>query len=73
MKLLTTTDVAAQLGVSKRRVQAIINAGKLPATKIGRDWLIQPQDLKLIEKRKTGRPRKADLDPDLRSKNNLLR
>lgn len=52
-----TTQVAAdELGVSRRRVQAMIRAGRLPATKYGRDWLISSADLDAVRDRKPGRP-----------------
>lgn len=56
MNILTTTEAATRLGVSPRRVQALIKAGRLPAQKLGRDWMIRAQDLKLVEDRKPGRP-----------------
>ena len=56
-KLLTTTEVAEELFISKRRVQALIKAGRLPAKKLGRDWLIKKADLDLVADRSPGRPR----------------
>ena len=58
MEYLTTKEAAEKLGVSLRRVQAMIEAGRLPATKFGRDYMIREKDLKLVEDRKVGRPRK---------------
>ena len=58
MNLLTTKEVAGKLGVSVRRVHALIQAERLPAQKYGRDYLINEKDLKLVENRKAGRPRK---------------
>jgi excisionase family DNA binding protein len=58
MDFLTTKQVAEKLGVTPRRVQALVTAGKLPAIKIGRDYLIKEKDLKLVEDRKIGRPKK---------------
>ena len=58
MSLLTTKEVAERLGVSVRRVHALIQAERLPAQKFGRDYLIQEKDLKLVAERKPGRPRK---------------
>ena len=58
MKLLTTNDVAGKLNVTVKRVQALIRAGRLPAEKVGRDYLIKERDLKLVLERKPGRPRK---------------
>ncbi|MFL6209805.1 MAG: helix-turn-helix domain-containing protein [Pyrinomonadaceae bacterium] len=58
MKLLTTKKVAERLQVSIRRVHALIQAGRLPAQKYGRDYLIDEKDLKLVAVRKPGRPKK---------------
>jgi excisionase family DNA binding protein len=58
MNLLTTKEVAARLGVTIQRVQALIQGGRLPAEKLGRDYVIKEQDLKLVADRKPGRPRK---------------
>ncbi len=58
MTLLTTKDAAEKLGVSVRRVQALINNGNLPAQKLGRDYVIQESDLDLVKNRKPGRPPK---------------
>lgn len=53
---LTTAEAAARLGVSVRRVQALIEAGRLPARKYGRDWLIPETALAAVAERKPGRP-----------------
>jgi excisionase family DNA binding protein len=58
MNLLTTKEVSARLGVTIQRVQAMIRDGRLPASKLGRDYVIKEQDLKLVADRKPGRPRK---------------
>jgi len=59
MDFLTTKQVAERLGITPRRVQALVTAGRLPAQKIGRDYLIKEKDLKLVEIRKVGRPKKS--------------
>lgn len=56
---LTTQQVAAELGVTKARVHALIRAGRLRAEKIGIQYLIAPADLAAVRDRKPGRPRKA--------------
>ncbi len=58
MDLLTTKETAEKLGVSIRRVQAMITDGSLPATKLGRDYIIKESDLELVKDRKPGRPAK---------------
>ena len=61
MNLLTTKEVAERLGVTPRRVVAMIQAGRLPADKFGRDYMIKEKDLKQVEDRKVGRPPKKDI------------
>jgi excisionase family DNA binding protein len=56
MTLLTTFQVATRLGISVRRVQALIQAGRLRATKVGRDWLITEAALVAVAVRRPGRP-----------------
>jgi excisionase family DNA binding protein len=60
MELLTTQKAAEALGVTPRRIRALIAAGRLDATLIGRDWLINPADLEKVRKRKPGRPPKEE-------------
>jgi excisionase family DNA binding protein len=55
-KWLTTKQVAEELFISQRRVQALIKAGRLPAQKRGRDWYIKDLDLCEVYDRKPGRP-----------------
>jgi excisionase family DNA binding protein len=62
MKMLTTKDAAAVLDVSVRRVLQFIKEQRLPAQKMGRDYLIKEEDLKLVADRKPGRPRKAQTE-----------
>ncbi|MDQ3255017.1 MAG: helix-turn-helix domain-containing protein [Acidobacteriota bacterium] len=58
-RMLTTPEVAERLGVTIRRVLALIQAGRLPSQQYGRDHLIKESDLKLVEDRQPGRPPKA--------------
>lgn len=58
MNLLTTKDAAGRLGVSVDRVYQFIREERLPARKVGRDYLIEERDLALVENRKHGRPAK---------------
>jgi len=57
--LITVATAAAFLGVTPRRVQALITSGKLRAQRIGRDYLIDPGDLQFLERRPPGRPKKV--------------
>ena len=54
---LTTNEAADLMGVTPRRVRALIEAGRLRAEKVGRDWQIRRADAENLE-RKPGRPRK---------------
>ena len=58
MKLLTTAQVAEQLGVHRTRVNILIKEGRLPAQKFGRAYLVQEKDLQLVSERRVGRPSK---------------
>jgi len=53
---LTTEQVAQRLGVTPRRVRALITAGRLKAKKIGRDYLIDSRDLAKFTPLPPGRP-----------------
>jgi excisionase family DNA binding protein len=55
--LLTAKDVAAELGISLRRVNDLINKGQLPATMLGKAWVIRRADIDLVRTRRPrGRP-----------------
>lgn len=56
MNMLTTKEAAERLGVSVPRVHALIAAGRLPAERFGRAYVIKESDLKLVEDRRPGRP-----------------
>lgn len=45
---LSVADVAILLRVSTKTVRRWIKAGKLPATKLGRDWRIARTDLRAV-------------------------
>jgi excisionase family DNA binding protein len=59
MAILTTAQAAERLGISVRRVQQLVKDGRLPAEQFGGALMIREEDLKLIENRKVGRPRKV--------------
>lgn len=59
MAKLTTRQAAEKLGISIRRINALIQSGQLPAEKFGPINMIDEEDLKLVEDRKPGRPPKA--------------
>jgi excisionase family DNA binding protein len=58
MKLLGTKEASERLAISQQRIQALIKIGKLPAEKVGRDWLIKEADLERVRNRQIGRPKK---------------
>jgi excisionase family DNA binding protein len=58
-QLIVTTLVAERLGVTPGRVRAMIRAGRLSATKLGRDYFVDLKHLEKVKDRKPGRPRKV--------------
>lgn len=56
--MLTTMEVATRLGISQRRVVALITSGRLPSQRVGKMHVVREKDLKLIEDRPPGRPAK---------------
>lgn len=58
MNLLTTKEAAERLGITVARIHALIRDERLPAEKLGRDYVIKEKDLKLVADRKPGRPPK---------------
>jgi len=60
MKLITTNDAAERLGVTVQRIHALIKDGRLPAERLGRDYVINEEDLALVAERKPGRPPLTD-------------
>ena len=60
MRIISTAEAAKRLGVTTNRVRAMIEAKRLKAIKVGREWLIDPKDLEAVKERKVGRPRKTN-------------
>lgn len=54
--LISMTEAAEKLGISRKRVFDFIKAERLPAQKIGKTYVIREVDLELVRERKTGRP-----------------
>lgn len=48
---LTTQQAAEEIGVNRRRIQALIDGGRLHAIKVGRDWLVSKSDLELVREK----------------------
>lgn len=62
--LISTATAARRLQVTPARVRAMIASGRLPAVKVGRDWLIRTADLELVPDkadRRPGRPKAEHL------------
>jgi excisionase family DNA binding protein len=64
MKILSTSEAAERLKISSIRIRQLIREGRLPAQKVGRDYIIQEKDLELVEDRRNGRPPKAKNEAD---------
>lgn len=56
MDQLTTKEASVILGVSRRRVIALIEQGKLKARKFSNVYIIAPNDLEKVKCRRSGRP-----------------
>lgn len=54
---LSTADAAHWMGVETSHLRRMIGAGKIKATKMGRDWMIRPWDLE--DAGRTRAPKKA--------------
>ena len=59
-KRLTVKQAASALGVSVPRIHQLIQEERLPAEKLGRDWIIESGDLEKVKDRPTGRPAKKE-------------
>jgi excisionase family DNA binding protein len=57
-RLLTTKEAAQILGVHQSRIYALVNSGRLKATRFGNALVIKESDLEPIRERKPGRPPK---------------
>jgi excisionase family DNA binding protein len=58
INVLTVTEVAGKLGVTRSRVLALIRDGRIPVERIGSQYVIKPADLAAVRVRKPGRPKK---------------
>lgn len=57
-KLMSVADVAERLNLSQQRVKQLIYNEQLVAEKVGNQWIIRESDLKDVQDRPTGRPKK---------------
>lgn len=60
LSVITTKEAAERLGITQRRINALIKSGKLPAQIFGGSWMIEEKDLALVAERKPGRPPSAE-------------
>ena len=62
--MLSVRESAQQLGVSSARVRALIKDGRLPATKIGKEWALREEDVlqRLMRAPHAGRPRTSEVN-----------
>lgn len=58
MQELSVAEAAKRLGVSPRRVQQLVKAGRLPAERFAGAFVIKESDLGLVADRRPGRPSK---------------
>ena len=63
--MLTTKEAAERLGVSVRRVNALIESGALAATRFGRAWMVEDRsvDERIDAKPTGGRPKMGERNP----------
>lgn len=61
MGTIGTTEAAKRLGISPRRVAAMVTQGIIKASKIGNTWIIEDAEIARVQrsKRPPGRPRKG--------------
>ena len=60
--LLGVTEVAAELGVSRRRVRQMLASGVITGQRVGNTWVINPKALDALRRRRlgSGRPWKPE-------------
>lgn len=68
MDLVTVKDASKRLEITVGRVHQLIKAGRLPAVKLGFQYVIKAADLKRVEDRKPGRPASKKKDRSIEVK-----
>lgn len=61
IKKMTTSEAAKLLGISGTRIRQLIEAGVIPAERVGKIYVLKDRDVKAAKGRKPGRPRKNPL------------
>jgi excisionase family DNA binding protein len=54
--MLSATQTAQALGLSRARIHQLITAGKLKATRVGHVWIVTPQDLEAFKATRNPKP-----------------
>jgi excisionase family DNA binding protein len=67
MQRLSAAEAAKRLGISVRRVQQLVRAGRLPAEEFGGAFVIKEKDLELVANRRPGRPSSVQKNQDKQS------
>lgn len=58
-QMLTTTQAAERLGVTRPAIQKLIETNRIPAKRFGRYWVLSAKDVdEYARTRKVGRPAK---------------
>src|ERR1700694_4159122 len=60
MEFISVDQAALALGVSARRVRALIGSNRLPAVRLGRSWALDRSDLRSHGRGGGGRPLSAN-------------
>jgi excisionase family DNA binding protein len=60
--LLSVTDAAQRLGISRHTLNGWVSKRKIPFVKLGRRTLLNPADLERIIKANTFEPKRRELD-----------
>jgi excisionase family DNA binding protein len=56
-ELISAKEAAERLNLTEQQTRSLIRDGKLPATRVGKTWIIDAKDLPLAQNRpKVGRP-----------------
>jgi excisionase family DNA binding protein len=62
---ITTSEAAKILNISKTRVLQLINLNIIPAERVGRQFVLRKPDVLAARGRKSGRPRKKLISPEI--------
>jgi excisionase family DNA binding protein len=57
VNLLSVLEAARRLDMDTSQLRLMLRKGKIPGTKLGRDWLIKESDVLAFKKNPVGRPK----------------